>query len=178
MAVLYWKRESLTWKAGTYMDTKAYIKIFLKCWILRPRHQISPAWNANCFRNNVLFCWIYSIALHKWTHMLGNVCVYTYTYRSHNWSHRTQNNVLTCNSHWIGHILRLRPYRCIFWCSSNPRYQQDILNKTNANGCFCPEHRQSHYVILCYIFVKHRLTEIFDYPEFPRSAEIESYSLW
>ena len=29
MAVFYLKRESLTWKAGTYMDTKAYIKIFL-----------------------------------------------------------------------------------------------------------------------------------------------------
>ena len=33
-------------------------------------------------------------------------------------------------------MLRLRPYRCIFWCSSNPRYQQDILNKKNENVCF------------------------------------------
>ena len=77
MAVLYLKTESLTWKAGTYMDTKAYIKIFLKYWILRSRHQISPAWNANCFRNNVLFWWIYSIALHTNERTCLGMFVYT-----------------------------------------------------------------------------------------------------
>ena len=40
MAVLYSKREFLAWKAGTYMDTRAYIKMsfFFFFWIMRPRH--------------------------------------------------------------------------------------------------------------------------------------------
>ena len=71
---------------------------------------------------------------HTWAHTRAHICAYPYTYTSRSRRHQTQNNTPTCSSHQSDHTLRLCPYRCIFWRSSNPMCQEDILKKSKSKS--------------------------------------------
>ena len=131
--------------------------LFSKYWILRPRHQISLAWNATCFRNNVIFCWIYSIALHTNERTRLGIFVYT-PIRTQVTTDATEPRITS----W--HATPIEAVTCFVYVHTDassgavqtPCTRTTSLRRRVQIDVSCTEHCHSHYMILYYIFVKQK----------------------